>query len=104
MSTTTTTPTTTTTTTTTRYPKGDGDGDDDDDGITLSEHPSPILHAPRDNIPRKGNPSLRYRNYIGTCIGNNIGNGYIYIYIYRNYIRTYIGNDMRHILCIYLCN
>ena len=30
---------------------GDGDGDD---GRTFPEHPSPILHAPRDNISRKG--------------------------------------------------
>ena len=33
---------------------GDGDGDDDDDGRILPEHPSPILHAPRDIISRKG--------------------------------------------------
>ena len=37
----------------------DGDGGDDD-GRIFPEHPSPILHAPRDNISRKGNPSLRY--------------------------------------------
>ena len=29
-------------------------------GIVFPEHPSPILHAPRDNISRKDNPSLRY--------------------------------------------
>ena len=41
---------------------GDDDGDGgDDDGRIFPEHPSPILHAPRDNISRKGNPSLRYR-------------------------------------------
>ena len=35
-------------------------GDDDgDDGRIFPEHPSPILHAPRDNISRKDNPSLR---------------------------------------------
>ena len=35
-------------------------GDDDDGGGRIfPEHPSPILHAPRDNISRKGNPSLR---------------------------------------------
>ena len=28
-------------------------------GIICPDHPSPILHAPRDNISRKGNPSLR---------------------------------------------
>ena len=37
---------------------GDGDGDDDDgddgDGRISPEHPSPILHAPRDIISRKG--------------------------------------------------
>ena len=32
----------------------DGDGDDGDDGRIFPEHPSPILHAPRDNISRKG--------------------------------------------------
>ena len=36
-------------------PLGSGGG-----GIIFPEHPSPILHAPRDNISRKGNPSLRY--------------------------------------------
>ena len=36
------------------------DGDDDDGGGRICpEHPSPILHAPRDNIARKDNPSLR---------------------------------------------
>ena len=38
-------------------------GEDDDGGggggRIFPEHPSPILHAPRDNISRKGNPSLR---------------------------------------------
>ena len=31
-----------------------GDGDGHDDGRFFPEHPSPILHAPRDNISRKG--------------------------------------------------
>ena len=35
---------------------GDGDGDD---GRIFTVHRSPILHEPRDNISRKGNPSLR---------------------------------------------
>ena len=30
------------------------DGDGDDDGRIFPEHPSPILHAPRDIISRKG--------------------------------------------------
>ena len=33
---------------------GDGGGDDDDDGRIFPGHPSPILHAPRDLISRKG--------------------------------------------------
>ena len=33
---------------------GDGDDDDGDDGRISPEHPSPILHAPRDIISRKG--------------------------------------------------
>ena len=38
----------------------DGDGGGDGGGGRIfPEHPSPILHAPRDNISRKGNPSLR---------------------------------------------
>ena len=41
-----------------RVGDGDGDGDDDDDGDgdgrISPEHPSPILHAPRDIISRKG--------------------------------------------------
>ena len=54
---------------------GEDDGDDDgDSGKKISEHPSPILHAPRDNISRKDNPSLPYREY-----------KYIYIYIYIKY-------------------
>ena len=32
----------------------DGGGDDGDDGRIFPEHPSPILHAPRDNISCKG--------------------------------------------------
>ena len=31
-----------------------GDGGGDDDGRIFPEHPSPILHAPRDIISRKG--------------------------------------------------
>ena len=53
--------------------KTDFVGEDDgggDDGIIFTEKPSPILHAPRDNISRKDNPSLRHNIYI-----------YIYIYI-----------------------
>ena len=60
----------------------DGGDDDDDDGRIVPEHPSPILHAPRDNISRKGNPSLRY---IYICVSI-----YIYIYIYYIYIYIYI--------------
>ena len=37
---------------------GNGDGDGGD-GRIFPEHPSPILLAPRANISRKGNPSLR---------------------------------------------
>ena len=33
---------------------GDDDDGDDDDGRISPEHPSPILHAPRDIISRKG--------------------------------------------------
>ena len=33
---------------------GDGDGYGDGDGRISPEHPSPILHAPRDIISRKG--------------------------------------------------
>ena len=39
---------------------GDGDGDDGDDGRIFSGHPGPIPNAPRNNISRKGIPSLRY--------------------------------------------
>ena len=38
---------------------GDDDNGDGGGGRIFPEHPSPILHAPRDNISRKGNPSLR---------------------------------------------
>ena len=52
-----------------------GDGGDDGGGIIFPGHPGPVLSAPRGNISRKGNPSLRYM-YI-----------YIYIcYIYNIYI------------------
>ena len=38
---------------------GDGDDDDgDDDGRISPEHPSPIFHAPRDIISRKGKSLL----------------------------------------------
>ena len=33
---------------------GGGGGGDGDDGRIFLEHPSPILHAPRDIISRKG--------------------------------------------------
>ena len=57
---------------------GEDDGDDGG-GRIFPEHPSPILHAPRDNISRKDNPSLRYiRN--------------IYIGIYRKCVRIYEYN------------
>ena len=66
--------------------KNDKKGDDgnDGDGRISSEHPSPILHAPRDNIPRKGKsltPIIVYNMYnvrmtfVWTCFE-------IYIYIY----------------------
>ena len=38
---------------------GDGDGDGDGGGQTFPAHPSPIPKACRDQISRKGNPSLR---------------------------------------------
>ena len=41
-----------------RLGEDDGDGDGDDGGRIFTEHPSPILHAPRDSMSRKGNPSL----------------------------------------------
>ena len=42
----------------------DGDGDGGGGGGRIfPEHPSPILHAPRDNISRKDNPSLRLETY-----------------------------------------
>ena len=57
-------------------------GEDDDGGggggRIFPEHPSPILHAPRDNISRKDNPSLRYIIYI-----------YIYSEIYRRLLYVY---------------
>ncbi len=40
---------------------GDDDGDGDSDGgRTFPAHPGPIPKACRDQISRKGNPSLRY--------------------------------------------
>jgi hypothetical protein len=64
-------------------PLGEDGDDDDGDGKISPEHPSPILHAPRDNISRKGNPSLRYLymrflNMLVTHVGprlNNCRNG-----------------------------
>ena len=50
--------------------EGEDDGGDDG-GRIFPEHPSPILHAPRDNISRKGK-SL-----------TPIIEEYIYIYIYQ---------------------
>ena len=44
-------------------PLGEDDGDGDGnggDGRICQEHPSPIIHAPRDNISRKDNPSLQF--------------------------------------------
>ena len=46
---------------------GDGDDGGDDDGRIFQEHPSPIIHAPRDIISRKG---------------KSLTPTYIYIYIY----------------------
>ena len=37
----------------------DGDGGGDDGGRTFPSHPGPIPNTPRDNISRKGIPSLR---------------------------------------------
>ncbi len=37
---------------------GEDDDGDGGGGRIFPEHPSPILHAPRDNISRKDNPSL----------------------------------------------
>ena len=52
-----------------------GDGDDDGDGRIFPEHPSPILHAPRDIISRKGKsltPIYIYI-YIHNCPLKGIG-------------------------------
>ncbi len=38
---------------------GDDDGDGGDGGIIFPGHPGPTPNAPRDNISRKGIPSLR---------------------------------------------
>ena len=38
---------------------GDDGGDDGDGGRIFPGHPGPIPNAPRDNISRKGIPSLR---------------------------------------------
>ena len=48
--------------------KGAGDGDGGDGRIS-SELPSPILHAPRDNMSRKGRsltPIINIKEYITT--------------------------------------
>ena len=44
---------------------GDGDDDDGDDNDEkkIPGHPGPIPNAPRDNISRKGIPSLRYAEH-----------------------------------------
>ena len=43
---------------------GDGGGDGDDGGGRIFPgHPGPIPNAPRDNISRKGIPSLRFAVY-----------------------------------------
>ena len=43
--------------------EGDGNGGDGNRFFAgadfLPAHPSPILHAPRNNMSRKGNPALR---------------------------------------------
>ena len=73
---------------------------DDGGGRIFPEHPSPILHAPRDNISRKDNPSIRYTNkykliyniYIYVLVNINL---YIYIYIYI-YIWVHMGPMWAH--------
>ena len=45
---------------------GDG-GDSDGDGRISPEHPSPILHPPRDIISRRAQPSLRHTR-LTTCL------------------------------------
>ena len=63
-------------------PSGEGD-DGDDGGRILQEHPSPILHAIRDNISRKGKfftvifsplprPPLRVLQYMFWPTRNNL--------------------------------
>ena len=52
--------------------QGDGGCDDRDDGVFFPDHPGHILNAPRDNISRKGNPSLRpssERNWVHPAAG-----------------------------------
>ena len=47
---------------------GDGGGGGDgggDDGRIFPEHPSPILHAPRDSISRKGKSLTPIRDFRG---------------------------------------
>ena len=50
---------------------GDDGDDDDDGGIIFPGHPGPIPNVPRDNISRKGIPSLRQAKH--TCAQNIIG-------------------------------
>ena len=42
------------------FEEGDGGDGGGGDGRIFPEPPSPILHAPRDNISRKDKSSLRY--------------------------------------------
>ena len=55
---------------------GDGSGGDGDDGRIFPGHPSPILHAPRDTISRKGKSLTPIKHLWGMY------REYIYIYIY----------------------
>ena len=43
---------------------GDDDGDDGGGGRIFPGHPGPIPNAPRDNISRKGIPSLRCKSFL----------------------------------------
>ena len=49
---------------------GDGGGGDGDDGRIFPEHPSPILHAPRDLISRKGKSFTPISLYISEIGGS----------------------------------
>ena len=51
----------------------DGDDDGDGDGRISPEHPSPILHAPRDIISRKGKsltPMICFNDYFLGFLGD----------------------------------